>query len=243
VKHHSKRPTFITRAAVLLSACFIAQIITTPNALASGAYSIACVETKAVGHAPIPVPVPTLNPQVSLSQIILHTNCGDITIDTSKQNAPLAKTSFIQLASHGYFDITLCHRLTTSGIFVLQCGDPTATGSGGPNWSFGDENLPPNKPNNYPAGTLAMANSGPSTNGSQFFLVYSDTSLPPNYTIWGQVTSGLDVIKYIAAQGVRSGGSDGSPIPVAINSTELFYQDTATPTPTAPKKSPHNPDS
>jgi peptidyl-prolyl cis-trans isomerase B (cyclophilin B) len=195
VKDQAKRATFIPRAAVLLSACLIPQTITTPGSFASGASSIACVETKAVGHAPIPVPVPTLNPQVSLSQIILHTNCGDITIDTSKQNAPLAKTSYAQLASHGYFDNTLCHRLTTSGIFVLQCGDPTATGSGGPNWSFGDENLPPNKPNNYPAGTLAMANSGPSTNGSQFFLVYSDTTLPPNYTIWGQVTSGLEIIK------------------------------------------------
>ena len=75
-----------------------------------------------------------------------------------------------------------------------------------------DENLPKNVVNNYPAGTVAMANSGPGTNGSQFFLVYADTTLGPNYTIWGKITSGLDIVKAVAAKGVSGGGSDGTPL-------------------------------
>jgi peptidyl-prolyl cis-trans isomerase B (cyclophilin B) len=115
------------------------------------------------------------------------------------------------LAKAGYFDNSLCHRLTTSGIYVLQCGDPTATGSGGPGFSYPDENLPANVVNNYPAGTVAMANSGPGTNGSQFFLVFADTTLGPNYTIWGKITKGLEIVQAIAKAGVKGGGGDGTP--------------------------------
>jgi peptidyl-prolyl cis-trans isomerase B (cyclophilin B) len=115
------------------------------------------------------------------------------------------------LARGGFFGNSLCHRLTTQGLYVLQCGDPTATGAGGPNFSYRDENLPANTANNYPAGTVAMANSGPSTNGSQFFLVFADTTLGPNYTIWGTITQGLDIVKYIAKLGVKGGGADGRP--------------------------------
>jgi len=115
------------------------------------------------------------------------------------------------LAKGKYFDGSLCHRLTTSGIFVLQCGDPTATGSGGPGFQYPDENLPANALNNYPAGTVAMANSGPGTNGSQFFLVYADTTLGPDYTIWGKITKGLDIVQAIAKAGVVGGGGDGTP--------------------------------
>ncbi len=120
-------------------------------------------------------------------------------------------TALTALAKAGYFNNTLCHRLTTSGLYVLQCGDPTATGTGGPGFTFKDENLPKNVVNNYSAGTVAMANSGPSTNGSQFFLVYANTTLAPSYTIWGQITTGLDIVKAIAAAGVKGGGADGAP--------------------------------
>jgi peptidyl-prolyl cis-trans isomerase B (cyclophilin B) len=121
------------------------------------------------------------------------------------------------LAGEGYFDSTVCHRLTTEGIYVLQCGDPTATGTGGPGYTVPDENLPAEGGVNYPAGTVAMANAGPGTAGSQFFLVYQDTTLPPNYTIWGTVTSGLDVVERIAGAGVSGGGSDGAPAaPIGI---------------------------
>jgi peptidyl-prolyl cis-trans isomerase B (cyclophilin B) len=111
----------------------------------------------------------------------------------------------------GFFDQTLCHRLTTEGIYVLQCGDPTATGRGGPNFFYNDENLPPATDDNYPAGTVAMANSGANTNGSQFFIVYEDSSLSPNYTIWGKVVRGLEIVKAIAKDGVVDGKTDGLP--------------------------------
>jgi peptidyl-prolyl cis-trans isomerase B (cyclophilin B) len=118
------------------------------------------------------------------------------------------------LANKGYFDSSPCHRLTTQGIFVLQCGDPTASGSGGPAWQVPDENLPKGSGNIYPAGTVAMANSGPNTNGSQFFIVYEDNSrLGANYTIWGKVIKGLDIVKTIAGLGSNNsnGPGDGAP--------------------------------
>jgi peptidyl-prolyl cis-trans isomerase B (cyclophilin B) len=105
--------------------------------------------------------------------------------------------------------------MTTSGIHVLQCGDPSATGTGGPTYRFGDENLPENRRPAYPAGTVAMANSGPGTNGSQFFIVYKDTELPPNYTIFGRVIEGLAIVEDVAKAGVTPGEGgqpgDGKP--------------------------------
>ena len=110
-----------------------------------------------------------------------------------------------------YFDGTICHRLTTQGLFVLQCGDPTAQGAGSPGgWvGYKEENLPKAGGKNYPAGTLAMANSGPGTNGSQFFLVYADTQLGPDYTIFGRITSGIDLLKKIAEVGAYKVEADG----------------------------------
>ena len=125
--------------------------------------------------------------------------------------APCTTNSFRHLAEKKYFDGTSCHRLTTDGIFVLQCGDPTGTGSGGPGYEFGEENVPAEGSNNYPAGTVAMANAGPGTNGSQFFLVYQDTTLPAGYTIFGTFTTGLDVVQKVADAGVADGSGDGTP--------------------------------
>jgi peptidyl-prolyl cis-trans isomerase B (cyclophilin B) len=103
---------------------------------------------------------------------------------------------------------------------MLQCGDPTALGSGDPGFSYADENLPIGKVLTYPAGTAAMANSGPNTNGSQFFLVFGDSpALGPSYSIWGKITKGLDVLKYIASKGVDNPSGIGKPnIKVAIES-------------------------
>ena len=173
--------------------------------------SVKCVTTKAVGHnpkvvKPIEKPLPKLP-----KTFTLVTNCGTIVITTVGKKAPWTLTEMSTLAKAGYFDRTLCHRLTTAGIFVLQCGDPTATGTGGPGFSYPDENLPANAPNNYPAGTVAMANSGPGTNGSQFFLVFADTTLGPDYTIWGKITKGLEIVQAIAKAGVKGGGADGTP--------------------------------
>ncbi|MFD8600298.1 peptidylprolyl isomerase [Kitasatospora sp. NPDC059646] len=138
----------------------------------------------------------------------LDTSAGKVTFSLDAAKAPHTVNSFVFLAGEHFWDNTKCHRLTTDGIFVLQCGDPTGTGSGGPGYEIPDENL---TGATYPAGTVAMANAGPNTNGSQFFLVYKDTQLPPNYTPFGKITGGLDVLQKIAAAGVKGGGSDGAP--------------------------------
>lgn len=139
----------------------------------------------------------------------LKTNCGDITVELDGAKAPQTVSSFIFLAEKGFYDDVPCHRLVTTGIFVLQCGDPTGSGSGGPGYGFGLENAP--KDGNYPRGTLAMARTAdPDSNGSQFFMVYQDTQLPTDgggYSIFGRVTEGLDIVEAIAAQGNDSGGT------------------------------------
>ncbi|MEU9043409.1 MULTISPECIES: peptidylprolyl isomerase [unclassified Kitasatospora] len=154
----------------------------------------------------------------------LDTNCGKVTIALDAAKAPHTVNSFAFLAGEKYFDHTKCHRLTTDGIFVLQCGDPTASatvpgGTGGPGYKFADENL---AGATYPAGTVAMANSGPGTNGSQFFLVYKDTKLPPNYTPFGKISGGLDAVQKIAAAGTLEGSPDGHPMAdVTFNSVTV----------------------
>jgi len=154
--------------------------------------------------------------------ISFTTNQGEIVIETTPSLAPLTVNAIAALAQKNYFDNTICHRLTTEGIFVLQCGDPTGTGTGGPGFNIPDENLPEAVENNYPAGTVAMANAGPGTSGSQFFLVYQDTTLGPDYTIWGSITSGLDILQTIASAGVVDGGADGTPATgVTIESTKV----------------------
>jgi peptidyl-prolyl cis-trans isomerase B (cyclophilin B) len=151
--------------------------------------------------------------------LTLETNCGEIVIETLPSAAPRTVNSALFLADEGFLSGTQCHRLTTAGIFVLQCGDPTGTGTGGPGYQIPDENLPTEGAMNYPAGTVAMANAGPGTSGSQFFIVYDDTTLPPAYTIWGTVVQGLDVVRALAAQGTSDGGPDGAPAqPIVIES-------------------------
>ncbi|GAB2739342.1 peptidylprolyl isomerase [Kitasatospora kifunensis] len=140
--------------------------------------------------------------------VTLNTSCGAVDLQLDPSKAPHTVNSFVFLAGQNYFDHTKCHRLTTSGIYVLQCGDPTGSGSGTPGYSFADENL---SGATYPAGTVAMANAGANTNGSQFFLVYKDTQLPPSYTPFGKITGGMDVLNNIAAGGVQGGTGDGAP--------------------------------
>jgi len=151
----------------------------------------------------------------------LHTSQGDIVIALNAAKAPHAVNSFNFLAAQNFYNGSRCHRLTTQGIYVLQCGDPTGTGSGGSGYRFQDENL---AGATYPAGTAAMANAGPGTNGSQFFLVYKDAALPPNYTPFGTITSGLDVVTKVAAGGEddSNGAGDGRPkIDVVLNSVTV----------------------
>jgi peptidyl-prolyl cis-trans isomerase B (cyclophilin B) len=145
----------------------------------------------------------------------LQTTCGDIALNLDAKNAPHTVNSFAFLAGKGFFDHTKCHRLTTSGIYVLQCGDPTAQGSGGPGYTIPDENLKAKEiaKGTYPAGTVAMANTGqPHSGGSQFFLVYKDSPLAPNYTPFGTIdAAGMKVLDKIAAAGEATGAGDGAP--------------------------------
>ena len=183
--------------------------------------------------APSSTPTATTPTQVTIS-----TNRGDIKVTLDGDKTPCTVNSFLSLAKQGYFDNTRCHRLTTQGIYVLQCGDPSASGSGGPGYAFGDELIKddsrlqpcrtvstdsgPQQVCTYSAGTLAMANAGPNTNGSQFFLVYKDSPLPPAYTVFGRMSAGgLQVVSKIAADGLAGGQGDGPPKkPVVISSVK-----------------------
>lgn len=146
----------------------------------------------------------------------LATSAGDIGVELDGAAAPQAVANFVTLAQEGYFDDTPCHRLVTTGIHVLQCGDPTGTGTGGPGYAWGPiENAPADDV--YPAGTIAMARIGGDgeSMGSQFFLVYEDSQIPSDaaggYTVFGRMTSGLDVVQAIADAGTQ----DGSERPVS----------------------------
>ncbi|MCA2256576.1 peptidylprolyl isomerase [Mycobacterium intracellulare] len=163
--------------------------------------------------------VPTDPAQVSVSMV---TNQGHIGLMLANNESPCTVNSFASLVGQKYFDNTKCHRLTTSpGLGVLQCGDPKGEGTGGPGYQFANEyptdQYPPNDPKAqepvlYPRGTLAMANAGPGTNGSQFFMVYKDSQLPPQYTVFGTIQpDGLATLDKIAKAGVGGGGEDGAP--------------------------------
>jgi peptidyl-prolyl cis-trans isomerase B (cyclophilin B) len=155
-------------------------------------------------------PPSTTDTSVSYTATV-KTNRGSIVINLLNSKAPCTVNSFVSLAGQKYFNNTICHRLTTaSSLSVLQCGDPTGTGRGTPGYKFNDENL---KGATYKAGTVAMANGGPNTNGSQFFLVYKDSSLPASYTPFGTIVSGLNIIQNVAKAGTNNanGQGDGAP--------------------------------
>ena len=162
-----------------------------------------CKTPTSKSSTPKTIKQPAATAKPKAKTLTFNTNCGDIVISMLGNKAPITVNALSTLANAGYYNKSLCHRLTTEGIFVLQCGDPTASGSGSPTgWKgYIDENLPKVGAKNYPAGTVAMANSGPKTNGSQFFLVYQDTQLGPDYTIWGKITKGLDLVQKIGAVG------------------------------------------
>jgi peptidyl-prolyl cis-trans isomerase B (cyclophilin B) len=157
----------------------------------------------------------------------IETTCGPVLVELDGAKAPQAVASTIFLGQQGFYNSTPCHRLTTQGIFVLQCGDPTGKGTGGPGYSYGPvENAP--KDNLYPAGTVAMARQGGngSSMGSQFFLVYKDSTIPADsaggYTVVGKIVGGLGTLEKVAAGGVVGGQPDGAPArAVSIVSTAV----------------------
>jgi peptidyl-prolyl cis-trans isomerase B (cyclophilin B) len=174
--------------------------------------------------------VPTDPAQVSVSMV---TNQGNVGLLLANNESPCTVNSFVSLAQQKFFDDTKCHRITASPTSsVLQCGDPTGDGTGGPGYQFPNEyptdqykpdDPAVHEPVVYSRGTLAMANAGPNTNGSQFFMVYKDTQLPPEYTVFGKIQpDGLATLDKIAKGGVAGGGQDGQPATeVTIKSVRL----------------------
>jgi peptidyl-prolyl cis-trans isomerase B (cyclophilin B) len=183
-----------------------------------------------------PAPVPTLTTASTQGTVAanLQTDHGPIPITLDRSTGPCAVESFISLVNAGYYNGTPCHRLTTSeGLKVLQCGDPTGLGTGGPGYTINDEpptGLAPAPGQDgisiYPRGTVAMAKTAsPDSGGSQFFLVYADSQLPPDYTVFGKIgDQGLATLDAIAAAGSDSsnGAGDGKPVtPVTIQTATL----------------------
>jgi peptidyl-prolyl cis-trans isomerase B (cyclophilin B) len=173
-----------------------------------------------------PSPPPQSLAESSTWEATIHTTCGDIKVELDGKAAPQTVASFIYLAQDDYWKDGPCHRLTTdaAGIFVLQCGDPTGTGTVAPPYGFGVENAPPT--GDYPRGTLAMARGDdPNSNGGQFFIVYKDTQLPTEaggYSIFGKVTQGMEIVDAVAQQGVAQSTGDGAPKqPISILSVEV----------------------
>jgi peptidyl-prolyl cis-trans isomerase B (cyclophilin B) len=153
----------------------------------------------------------------------ITTSVGPLRATLDADAAPCTVNSFLSLSEQGYFDDTPCHRLTVappSSIAVLQCGDPSGSGMGGPGYSFADELT---GDETYPAGTLAMANAGPDTNGSQFFMVYADSTLEPHYTVFGQLDEdSVTLLAALGALGTATGEPDGPPArKVSIESVEV----------------------
>ena len=145
---------------------------------------------------------------------VLHTNHGDIAIDFATSSSPATVNNFVFLARDGFYDGVIFHRVIPG--FMVQGGDPTGTGTGGPGYRFNDETEGAGQ---YLRGTMAMANSGPNTNGSQFFIMHAEYGLPHSYTIFGQVSSGIEAVDAIAA-----GETDGRDRPLSdavINSVEI----------------------
>lgn len=179
--------------------------------------------------------LPTASPDYNASYTAaINTNLGKIGISLLNSKATCTVNSFAHLAATNFFNNTQCWRVSnSSGLYLLQCGDPNATaksklscssstlGAGGPGYQFADENL---TGATYPAGTVAMANGGANTNGSQFFLVFKNTTLPASYTPFGKITSGLDILQNVAKAGTSCTIQAGGGVPkekVIINSVTV----------------------
>jgi len=176
----------------------------TPSATASAAQVAEPARTCIYASTPPAarnVGIPSAKPDFRTSyQATIHTNRGNVVVSLLNSKATCTVNSFVYLAAKKYFNVTPCPRLSTSdGLYMLQCGDPTGTGAGGPGYSFASENLTGAA---YPAGTLAMANSGsPTSNGSQFFIVYKNSTLAPSYTPFGTIVKGLNIIQNVGSHG------------------------------------------
>jgi peptidyl-prolyl cis-trans isomerase B (cyclophilin B) len=221
------------------------------NSKSSALYSDSCYKEQKKGSntnlKDVGVPKASNAPDTGTASMTITTNRGTIGVKLDPTKAPCNVYSFDYLASKKFFDNTTCHRLTlkASGLEVLQCGDPSGTGQGGPTYTVKDENLPKGKKITYPAGTVAVANTGQShTGSSQFFIVYGNSKLPASYSVIGTVTKGLGVVKKVAKAGVKSTASpsasaspspasDGTPKESVTIKTLRVTETPASPSPSA----------
>jgi cyclophilin family peptidyl-prolyl cis-trans isomerase len=210
--------------AVAVAACSSTGGVSTPPDAESAAPASAAPESAAPGspagspaagspaaEGSCPTAPPDPLPPGETREVTIETDQGDIVIEVKADLGPLAAGNFVALAECGYYDGIVFHRILPG--FVIQGGDPTGTGSGGPGYEF------PNDPVSVPyeRGVVAMANAGRDTNGSQFFIVLGDAGLPPDYSVFGRVTSGMEIADEIAA-GPSSGGQAGQALePVTMN--------------------------
>ncbi len=180
----------------------------------------------------------SLAPAKGKFQATISINNKPVVMEMDAAKAPCAVNNFVHLAKAKYFDDTQCHReLNSTGTYVLQCGDPDATGRGGPGYSFPDENL---EGATYEAGVVAMANAGPNTNGSQFFMMFKDSEFGPDYVPFGKIISGLKVLTEIAKAGTKvnedTGANDAPKNKVTINKVTITKEPKAAATPTPSPK-------
>ena len=224
----TKKITAIFSAAFLLSGIFASNVNAAPKPTAkpaanNGEVQITCKPTKATGHREKKVVTPKIQKFTKNRVITINTNCGDIVIEAFAKKAPVTVSMLSGLVTSKFYDQSICHRMIYSqSAALLQCGDPTASGYGGPQFQFDDENLPKASMNNYPAGTVAMANSGPNTNGSQFFIMAANTTLDPYYSVWGRVTKGLEIVQAVVANGTATGEEVGQPkVKIAIEKVSI----------------------
>lgn len=194
-----------------------------PTASASDAATLPenCTEPPPAPGAPAQLELPDAAAAAGKTfEAVVTTNCGEVTFELDGERAPQAVASFVELAENSFYDDSPCHRLLASTNVVLQCGDPTGTGTGGPGYGYGVEYVP--QDGSYPRGTLAMARTADvdAGTGSQFFIVTTDSVWPPEgggYTIFGNVTSGMEIVDQVVAAGVTGGGADGPPaLPLSI---------------------------
>jgi len=179
--------------------------------------------TEAIPVSPTTTPVPTIvkqkgPPAMEIDtkkayEAILKTNLGDITVALNASATPITVNNFVSLARKNFYDSTIFHRIIKG--FMIQGGDPNGTGTGGPGYQFDDEPFT----GEYTKGTVAMANAGPNTNGSQFFIMHADYPLPKNYVIFGHVTGGMDVVDKIATAATKPGGEGSTPVNPTVVAT------------------------